>query len=69
LSFIHHGFLRVFGRKRALEGTQKAFENGEAATMAITAVANRSSAIGLLSGVSRRARMMSQAGAYLHWWV
>lgn len=36
--------------------------------MGITAVANRSTAIGLLAGVAARARVMSEAGAYLHWY-
>lgn len=49
-------------RKSAIAGMKS-----EGGTMALTAVANRSSAIGLLSRIGDKARLMSQSGAYLHW--
>jgi len=52
-------------RKSALAGSST--PKGEGGAMALTAVANRSSAIGMLSGIADRAAVISQAGAYLHW--
>lgn len=35
----------------------------------LSVVANRSSAIGMLSSTAARARSICEAGAYMHWWV
>ncbi|KAF5830372.1 hypothetical protein DUNSADRAFT_14669 [Dunaliella salina] len=52
-------------RKSAIAGVKNTASEG--GNMAVTAVANRSSAIGLLSRIGDKARLMSQSGAYLHW--
>jgi hypothetical protein len=41
--------------------------NGTGTTMALSVMANRSSAVGLLSTTAARAQAICDAGAYIHW--